>query len=81
MSVEQEAVEPDSNSAKFTTQAFLYEDANFGTGNTRMLLLFDDDAESETTKAQGNYKQSELSSIYWNDGVVSFYFLFNLVKL
>ena len=67
MSVDQEPADPDSNAAKFTTQAFLYEDANFGTGNTRMLLLFDDDAESET-KGGHNYKQSEMSSIYWTDG-------------
>ena len=64
--------ETESSRVKFTTQAFLYEEPDLGAGNTRMLLLFDDEVEVEN-KGQ-NIKHSEMSSINWSQaGVSNFY--------
>jgi hypothetical protein len=47
ISVEQvDEEESGSSRVKFSTQAFLYEEPDLGAGNTRMLLLFDDEVEN-----------------------------------
>ena len=69
ISVEQVDEEDNAcDSGKVNTQAFLYEDTDLGTDNFRVLLLYDDDDDVDT-KAKGghNYKQSDLSSINWNE--------------